>query len=83
MELGYFKDLCATIFFFFMLCIIKHKKNLNNYKTQIISLLTIAFTIDGLFSLNPKWHCDKIIDNQFATFLVVICGISGLYIIAN
>ena len=83
MKLGYLKDLCATICFFIILCVIKYKKNLNNYKKQIISLLTIAFIIDGLFSLNPTWHCNEINANQLASALVLIGGVSGISIILN
>tara|TARA_B100000161_G_C33492623_1_gene387767 strand:+ start:692 stop:958 length:267 start_codon:yes stop_codon:yes gene_type:complete len=58
-QIGYLKDLIATIGFLISIILIVITKDLNKYKNLIIYLLSACFLVDAIFSLNIKYHCLK------------------------
>ena len=58
-QIGYFKDITATLGFLISIILIAITKDLNKYKNLIIYFLSACFLVDGIFSLNSKYHCLK------------------------
>ena len=73
MKLGYVKDLFATIGFLICIILINITRDLNNHRRNIISILVLAFILDGLFTINPPWHCEEIGKNSVADNVLILC----------
>ena len=56
MTLGALKDAIATITFLVLLGLVYYK-DLHLNKALMLGLLTLAFLIDGIFTLYPPLHC--------------------------
>ena len=58
-SLGYMKDIIA-FFHFALLYYLVYRYDIHLNKSLVLSLLSIGFLIDGIFSVCPKLHNMKI-----------------------
>jgi len=73
---GYIKDAWAVVAFAVAMVLCARITDLNVYRVHIMSLLAIAFVVDGIFTLYPSLHCSPLpVDvNVMCIFgVVVLC----------
>lgn len=83
MKLGQAKDASATLLFGAAFMTVLNK---NVSKKLILTGLGFGFLIDGLFTLNPTWHCEDWRDGPLGPkFLILIQNlvVGGLTIKTN
>ena len=77
---GYYKDFVATIVFLFALVLFLSR---GIRKEVLVMGLLACILIDGMFTLNPTWHCKPIGKNNATYALIAQCIIaSGIMIYA-
>lgn len=78
--LGYTKDKVAAVLFLLFSILLYFVKDLNKLKYAFIIALLIGFTIDGSFTINPKYHFEKF-GNNIPTYIVIFGAIAFITLI--
>ena len=81
---GYYKDLLATVAFMVVLGVILLRGQIPR-NVMIVSLVA-CIGMDGLFSLNPSWHCSHVGSNTASWMLgaqVAAIALIGGYLLVG
>jgi hypothetical protein len=76
------KDATAFPMFFLAICLVLWFRDLNEFRGTIVALLTLAFFIDGSFTLQPRLHCTPIGLNEETGFMIAIYVVGLFFICA-
>ncbi len=71
MKVGYVKDAMASLMF--LAAFIVLYTNPRRVPVQyILTLLLLGLTVDTLFTLNPRWHCEEWSESRVAKYVLFV-----------
>lgn len=77
MSVGYIKDAIATVMFSVSVFVVQRAP-----MHAIVSALATGAIVDGLFTLNPSWHCETWKFGSAPSYVIVAQVLVFLYLLS-